>query len=349
MIIKMIMNLKTSLLKVFSGFLAVMMLASCSTTEKVTIHAKPGTRIYSPDRPDNVFATIPDNGKVELKLPSDAYYGYFIAQEPGQQLLVPFGLDYKNTSISGSQSAKYLGIGLAGVGITACLTGGIALAAQGDDDDMSTTLAIVAGAGGGMALVGTGILGPAEARSRQLSYEYAFTYQRDQQAIQDLPLVALRRQDSPKNGGESSGGKTLRPRAKATSGQTPSSSEEPPKGSTAKRRSDYAKNISGTYRGSGTLSRRSITEEEYSDVEIVLERVDKNHVKVIFRESGEEFFESPDIYEVTRKNNGTYELVVPGLPSATISIAKNGRMTYQHKSVILDDTTFTLKATATRR
>lgn len=328
--------------------LAVLLLASCSTQEKLSIQAKPGTRLYSPDRPTSLFATVPDNGKVELRLPSDAYYGYFLAQEPGSDLVVPFGLDYKNTSVSGSQAAKYTGFAVSAVGVGGCLIGTIAmLAANSNEDEESTSLfGVVAGIGGGVGLAGLGIGSVAGARSGQLSYEYAFTYLSGQKAIQDIPMVPLRRVDPPKNAPEETGKSSAKPRTKAVSG-TAAKGDGKAKGSTAKKRSDYAASVKGTYSGKGSLLAGKTVEEEFGDVDIVIERIDKTHVNVTFMENGEEFFESPDTYEVSYKK-GNYILTIPGLPAATITITKKGKLTYRHKSVLLDDATYTLTATAGR-
>lgn len=341
------MKIKNYILKGVSGLLSVTILASCSTTEKFTIKAKPGTEIYLPDRTYTAYATVPENGKVNVKVTSDAYYGYALAKEPGNSFKVPFGLDYKNTSTAGSHTAMYTGGTICVIGLTAACGGGIgAIVASSDGaDDSTETLATIAAGGAAVAARGAGIAAPADARLNQTSYEYAFSYLKDQQAIQDIQLVPLRRQDPYKSELNKPKEKATRARAKASSAQTAETETVTPKGSTAKKRTDFAKNIAGTYHGDGSLLNSGAIEEEYSDVTIVLERVDKNHVKVIFKENGEEYFESPDVYEITRQKRGTYELVVPGLPSAKITISKKGELKYQHDSVILDDVVYTLKAT----
>lgn len=342
------MNCKILYRNISAMGLSALLLASCSTQEKLSISAKPGTRLYSPDRPASLFATVPENGKVELRLPSDAYYGYFLAQEPGSDLVVPFGLDYKNTSVSGSQAAKYTGYTVSAIGVGGTLIGAIAmLAANSNEDEDNTSLfGLVTGASAGVAGVGAAVGMTAGARSEQLSYEYAFTYLSGQKAIQDVPMIPLRRLDPMKEDIAQAAAVKAKPRAKAVSGTTASDVEKT-KGSTAKKRSDHAASVCGAYSGRGTLKSGKTVEEEYSDVEIVIERVDKTHVKVTFNENGEEFFEAPDTYEVTRKN-GDYLLTIPGLPAATITITKRGKLTYSHKSVLLDDATYNLTATATR-
>lgn len=337
------MKIKNYILKGVSGLLSVTILASCSTTEKFTIHAKPGTEIFLPDRKYSAYATVPENGKVDVKVTSDAYYGYALAKEPGNSFKVPFGLDYKNSSTAGAHFAMYTGYVITACGLAAAAGGGI-LAIVGDDDT-TETFALVAAGGAGVAALGAGIWAPADARLDQTSYEYAFSYLKNQQAIQDIQLVPLRRQDPFKSELNKPKEKATRARAKASSAQAAETETVTPKGSTAKKRTDFAKNIAGTYHGDGSLLNSGAIEEEYSDVTIVLERVDKNHVKVIFKENGEEYFESPDVYEITRQKRGTYELVVPGLPSAKITISKKGELKYQHDSVILDDVVYTLKAT----
>lgn len=342
------MNCKIFYRDIVAMGLSALLLASCSTQEKLSIYAKPGTRLYSPDRPTSLFATVPDNGKVEVRLPSDAYYGYFLAQAPGSDLVVPFGLDYKNTSVSGSQAAKYTGYTVTAIGLGGTLIGAIAmLAANSQDDEDNTSLfATVTGASAGVAAVGAAIGCPAGARSEQLSYRYAFSYPSGQTAIQDAAMIPLRRLDPVKEDLVLAATAKAKPRAKAVSA-TATPADGTAKGSTAKKRSDYAASVCGGYSGKGSLLTGKTVEEEYGDVEIIIERIDKTHVKVTFKENGEEFFEAPDTYEVTRQN-GDYQLTIPGLPAATITISRKGKLTYSHKSVLLDDATYTLTATATR-
>jgi hypothetical protein len=80
-----------------------------------------------------------------------------------------------------------------------------------------------------------------------------------------------------------------------------------------------------------------------------LERIDKSHVKVTFYEADEEYFESPDTYEIKYNSDGSYSLIIPTISSATITIDKKGNLTYLHKKVIIDGDTYTLKASVVKK
>jgi hypothetical protein len=172
-----------------------------------------------------------------------------------------------------------------------------------------------------------------------LNYKYHYTYQKDQNAL-EMGTEPLLTRDPKKGETLTTTTQKGAQRKKATSSKLQDEDKSTStQGSAAKTRSDYAKNIQGTYVGTGSLQKLST----------VLERIDKSHVKVIFYESGEEYFESPDSYEISHNSDGSYSLVIPSIPSATINIDKKGNLTYLHKMVIIDGDTYTLKASTERQ
>jgi hypothetical protein len=186
-------------------------------------------------------------------------------------------------------------------------------------------------------------------RMNSLGASMQFTYREDQSAL-DMGTAPLISRDPKKSELVAASSKQSAQRQKATSSTTQESGQiSIGEGSTARTRSDYAKNIQGTYIGSGALLKSNTLQENYTDVKLVLERIDKSHVKVIYYESGEEYFAAPDTYEVTRNSDGIYSLVITNIPSATITIDKNGNLTYLHKKVLIDGDTYTLKASAVSR
>jgi hypothetical protein len=331
--------------KVVASCMSVLLLASCSTTEKMLIHATPGTKIYAPNGSTTPVVTVPNSGVVKYTVPSDAYYGYLMAQYPGQDVAIPFGLDTKYKSTKGAQAVECLAYGLAIVGVVS-MTAGVVIAATNSDDPMGGPML---GGGGGAALLGAGFGMSSSSRLGQLNYKYHYTYQKNQNAL-EMGTEPLLTRDPKKGETVATTAQQGSQRKKATSSklqdENKSSSTQ---GSAAKTRSDYAKNIQGTYVGTGSLQKLSTVEESYSNVKIVLERIDKSHVKVFYYESGEEYFESPDTYEISHNSDGSYSLFIPSIPSATIKIDKKGNLTYLHKMVIIDGDTYTLKASTERQ
>jgi hypothetical protein len=328
--------------RVVASCMSLLLLASCETTENMYIHATPGTKIYARNG-SNV--TVPNSGVAKFTVPSDAYYGYLMAQYPGQDVAIPFGLDTKYKSTKGAEAVEYLGYGLAFAGIGSIITG-TAMVIGGEE---GAAVAITCGGGAAVSLLGSGFGISSGSRLNQLNYKYHYTYQKDQNAL-EMGTEPLLTRDPKKGETLTTTTQKGAQRKKATSSKLQDEDKSTStQGSAAKTRSDYAKNIQGTYVGTGSLQKLSTVEERYSNVRIVLERIDKSHVKVIFYESGEEYFESPDSYEISHNSDGSYSLVIPSIPSATINIDKKGNLTYLHKMVIIDGDTYTLKASTERQ
>lgn len=87
-------------------------------------------------------------------------------------------------------------------------------------------------------------------------------------------------------------------------------------------------------------------EEKYPEIYVNLERIDKNHVSVHIIESEEDYFDSPLVYEIIKGKNGVYNLTIGKLPETTIQITNNGKLTFKHKKVNIDNHIYTLEINA---
>lgn len=329
-------------------------LVSCHTTEKFTVNATPGTEIYAPYNLSQPIGMVPQSGKLKVELSSDIYCGYMFSREPGSELKVPFGVDYKNASRAGTKASFWTGLTLSGVGAGACLVGAIAMAAAGsqDDDDSTTSLAIACGVGGGVALVGLPMILATEQRMKQLAYNYSFSYTKNQYALQDVQLKPLANPDMPKEPSVM----TVKPSRKKAISNTPYTNASPLDNKSGnstskakKTRGDFGKNLAGTYDGTGSLKQKGRIIEAYDNISIIITRIDKTTVSVQVVESDEEFFESPSIYDIKRQSDGSFLLTMRDIPSAAIKIAPSGAITYTHNKVNIDNEMYHLTIKAKRQ
>ena len=127
-----------------------------------------------------------------------------------------------------------------------------------------------------------------------------------------------------------------------------SSSSIPQSSSVAKRSlNDFAKVVSGTYTGTGSLVRHGNVIEKYSTMKVVITRIDKNNVRVNVVESGESFFASESQYAITKQAD-EYSLAMVGNASSTILINEVGELSYTHTQVIIDGEEYTLRFSGTK-
>lgn len=73
-------------------------IVSCKTKQKVTVYGSPGTEIYS--RVYTRIGTIPNSGKLNIKLNYDPYASFLLSHNPGSDLYIPFAIDYKHKNTS---------------------------------------------------------------------------------------------------------------------------------------------------------------------------------------------------------------------------------------------------------
>ncbi len=337
-------------MKIINHILILALLISstaCSTTEKFAVRAPQGTKLYTPDNLMTPAATA-SGESAKIEIPSDMYCGYMYAKPENSNLYIPFGLDYHYASHAGTKISLYAGYTLASIGVTGAIIGTIAMLAansQGDEES-SDLFGLVFGIGAGTAGVGVAFGAPAQARLGQTAYDYNFGY--DKKQVFEMPhLSANLLHPNPPKGATTLPAPSASGRKKASSGKEISTQTE--SGSKAKKnRSDFAKTISGTYNGTGKLLVGKTIDENYPEISVVIERIDKSHVKVRVIESGEDFFDGVLTYTVTRNKKGGYLLSIDNLPEATITVSKTGRLEFNHKKVNIDNTMYTLYISATK-
>lgn len=329
----------------------IISITSCSTTEKFNVYAPKGTKIYTPNNPDSPRGVATYSDKVNIEVPSDMYCGYMLVQPAESDVKIPLGIDYKTNKHTGTKAALYAGGTLTSVGVGVVLVGGIAMiaASANGDSDESDSFGLATGLGAAVAGIGAGIGMPSQARLRQTSYDYNFGYEKNQRiTIPNLSFSLLNPNPSKSQINEPSKPNESSTRKKASSGKSvvPDASSSSTKVKAS--RSDNARKIEGTYSGSGSLQSGTTVDENYSEISVILERVDKNHVKVRIIESKEDYFDAPLIYEIQKGKNGNYTLKIDKLPEATIQINSKGKMKFTHKKVNIENKIYTLKIDASK-
>lgn len=311
---------------------SVLLLGACSTSQKVTIQGIPGTEIYSPSM--NRLGVIGSNAQVTLKISSDDYFAYLMSRNADSNELVPFALDYKNHGYVGTTATAYLGT-------IAAFGGYLSTAALSDD------LVLV---GSGVSLLGATCALPSCWRLGQTQYKHKYKYLSAQATNQDLRFAKIvdfgyKKTLQNDDVSETVAAKTINPNNSATS-----STVVRKKYSVSKRTlNDNAELVSGTYSGTGYLSQKNKTIEEYSNIKVVVLRIDNNTVNVDVIESGESYFSTKNKYLTKKKGKNTYVLSLNGIPDAFITIDKAGHLTYIHPKVNIDGEIYTLNITANKK
>ena len=324
------------LIELLGIVVCVILLHSCTTSQKITVQGTPGTEIYSPtmDR----LGVVGSNGKISLKISRHDYYSYLMSKNARTNEFVPFALDYKhcNNTLAATGSLVGTSIALAGV-----LVGGISLAVGGDTPEITAVGAAMLGVGGLMAI-------PSNHYYRKTHEDDEFKYLNKQRTNQDFSFLPIK--DTGYN-------KTLQNDANKYL-ETPTSEKSSNSSSTVTRRkssmsrhslTDNANLVSGTYSGTGYLSQKGKIIEEYSNAKVVVLRIDNNTVNVDVVENGESYFSTKSKYQVKKKGKNTYVLSLNGIPDAFITIDNAGHLTYIHPKVNIDGEIYTLNITATKK
>lgn len=342
------MNVTKIILAAFTSVLLCVM-SSCSTTEKFTISTLPGTKIYTPNNTVTHVGTTSQNGELGVTVPSEMYCGYVLLQQEGSNVKIPIGIDYKKKRHTGTKFARATGYTISSIGAGTALVSFLCMgmAASQDDEENSSIFAKTALLGAGIAGIGASFGAPADARMRQTAYDYNFGYEKVQRL--NLPQLSykLLNPNSPKGYNESSSETKTTPRKKATSSKkiTPKNTE----GSKVnKNRSDNAKKIVGKYVGNGKLLLGKNSIETYDDIIIQIERVDKDYVNIRIIENGEDYFDEPLVYKVSKSEGGYFKLSIDDLPDAVIKIFNNGKLEFNHKKVNIEDSIYTLDIQANK-
>ncbi len=321
----------------------MILLHSCSTSQKVTVQGVPGTEIYSPTM--NKLGVIGSNAQVSFKISSDDYFSYLMSKNAGSNELVPFALDYKNHSYVGTHVLKWTGYWITGMGAVLAGAGGAACIG-GDGDEVGGPLLA---AGGGAALLGAAIGMPADARSNQTQYEHKYKYLSVQNTNQDFRFAKITdvgyRKSLHTDNNETGMQASNRLRVEGTS--TTIAKRKAP--ASKRTQNDYAKLVSGTYSGSGYLAQKGKVIEEYSTMKVVVLRIDNSSVNIDVIENGESYFSTKTKYQVKKKGKNTYVLSLDGISDAFITIDSAGHLTYIHPKVNIDGEIYTLNITANKK
>lgn len=347
---------------IISVLTAASLLSACVTSEKFTVTGAPGSKIYSPYKKE--IATIQSNGKAKIELPSNSYYAYLYTYNNVDDVWVPFVLETKKNSHNGTKALFNTSIVGAGIGLPAFLAGTIACLAGGEESsEEPVVLGLLAG-GGALSLISSFSGLVSSERISQLSYQYNFSYKKNQVTNSDLSFtpyvppfssyVSATSNSSSYSSSTTSESSTssVAKRSKATSSSSTTSSSKSSSTSesssvASRSRKDPAQAIVGTYTGTGTLLLNNKTTEKIPDLVINITFVDKGKVKVEILEEGEPFFASDEIYDVTIDKSGNYSLTHTKIPSAKITISSKKVLNYTHPNVNIDGDKYTFNITAT--
>lgn len=322
--------------------ICVILLHSCTTSQKVTVQGTPGTEIYSPAM--ERLGTVSSNGKVSFKISSDDYFSYLMSKNAGANELIPFALDYKRHSFIGTQILKWTGYTVVTAGAFSALVGGIACIG-GDGDEVGGPFLA---AGRGAAALGAIIGMPADMRSNQTQYEHKYKYLSVQETNQDVhfnQIVDVGYRKTKQNNDNNA------PHVSDIANNGSSSSTATRRKSSVSKRTlnDNAKFVSGSYFGTGYLTQKGKVIEEYAKIKVVILRIDNNNVNVDVFENGESYFSKTNKYQVTKKGKNTYVLSLDGISDALITIDNAGHLTYIHPKVNIDGEIYTLNLTANKK
>lgn len=336
-----------TILRVFIYIVAIIVISSCTTTEKFYINVPEETNISLPME-GNIEKQ--NNNKMERKItiPSEGYCGYVLANVPGSSTPIPLGLNLKKNKHTGTKALLGGAYVLTGAGLGGLIGGTITVigASANKDEDVQSVGGAIVGLSAGVAAIGAGMGITSQSRLRQTSYDYSFGYEKHQKL--DIPQLSTTlinpnsAKDTPVNQDEK---KSIRKKATSdNSTQTKSSVGS----KVNKSRSSLANKVIGNYKGTGRLLRNEIQEDFYSKIEIDITPIDKNTVKVRIIEGGEDFFEEPLIYKVSNDKKGNYQLNIEKIVGAVITITNTGVLNFNHPKVNIDDTMYNLVIKANR-
>ena len=313
--------------------ICVILLHSCTTSQKITVQGTPGTEIYSPAM--ERLGTVSSNGKVSFKISSDDYFSYLMSKNAGANELIPFALDYKRHSFIGTQILKWTGYTVVTAGALSTLVGGVTWIAGGVGGPF-----LAAGLGSG--LLGVIMAGPADERSKQTQYKHKYKYLSVQETNQDVHFTQIV---------DVGYRKTKHNYDNNAPDVSDSANNGSPSSSSVSKRTlnDNAKLVSGSYFGTGYLTQKGKVIEKYAKIKVVILRIDNNNVNVDVFENRESYFSKTNKYQVTKKGKNTYVLSLDGISDALITIDNAGHLTYIHPRVNIDGEIYTLNLTANKK
>lgn len=325
-------------------------LASCSTSQKISIYGTPGENIYTTDL--HHVGTIPASGMLKIKTPDSNYEAFMLSTKPGEKTLIPFGLNYKNASHTGTRVAKYAGIAVAGAGVGTALIGAICMiaASSQDDEDNTSLFGTVTAVGAAVGGLGVSFGMPADYRCGQEAYEFKYKYLPSQETngnfvftVPDIKYVTIEESkpvEQPK----------LRPRQQNKQSNT-AKATAPQKA--RKTLVDFAKKAEGEYVGTGVIMLDGEEIEVVNGLTVKIVRSGSNEVAVnIIESDGNDFFGAPAKYKAAKgdKKNGksSINLTHFTIPTALITI-KDEELVYLNPLVEIDGTIYHFNITAEKQ
>ncbi|MBR4937003.1 MAG: hypothetical protein IKZ20_07515 [Bacteroidaceae bacterium] len=331
-----------NIIKFLSLAAAILLFHSCTTSQTISITGTPGTEIYTPDK--DKIAVIPATGKAKVRIPGDVYYAYFMSHQVGSNEFVPFALDFNRCNYAGKRAARILSYPAAALG---AIMVGLGAANTAGEEDGSLRGPFI---GGGTIITAAGITGAIALHKqlKQTQLRYRYKYLSSQSTNEDFTFT------HPIDNGfirtvknEPQRSETQVENSEGTPAATSTAARRRGKTSTATRNlRDNGKQVAGTYVGTGRLLLNGEEVESYTDIKVVVKRIDENNVLVEVYESGEAFFNTGDKYSIKKASSGKFTLSLKGIPSATITISKNKNMVYLHPKVNIEGEIYTLEIKA---
>ncbi|MBR5531516.1 MAG: hypothetical protein IKU63_08460 [Bacteroidaceae bacterium] len=331
-----------NIIKFLSLAAAILLFHSCTTSQTISIAGTPGTEIYTPDK--DKIAVIPATGKAKVRIPGDVYYAYFMSHQVGSNEFVPFALDFNRCNYAGKRAARILSYPAAALG---AIMVGLGAANTAGEEDGSLRGPFI---GGGTIITAAGITGAIALHKqlKQTQLRYRYKYLSSQSTNEDFTFT------HPIDNGfirtvknEPQRSETQVENSEGTPAATSTAARRRGKTSTATRNlRDNGKQVAGTYVGTGRLLLNGEEVESYTDIKVVVKRIDENNVLVEVYESGEAFFNTGDKYSIKKASSGKFTLSLKGIPSATITISKNKNMVYLHPKVNIEGEIYTLEIKA---
>lgn len=286
----------------YIGVLALLIMQSCSSTQKINIMAKPGTIIYTPDM--EMITTVTNSGVSEIEIPKDETFPYLLSQEKIGDRAIPFALDYENRKCNGPKILEGVCMGLAFPSAVAMCVGTILVAVTGD--------AIALAVGAGVALPSCFVGMVANERSNYDQNHYRYRYLQEQKTNHDIVFSPLKqtanyktlymRDESEQNNDTTSG--DIQEEQIGGNVYESNSYNDAVKNRNESETSNYSQVIDGTYYGTGELMVDNDVVEKYDNMKIVIYERPNNMVRVdVFTKSTIQYFSDINIYNISKTNN----------------------------------------------
>lgn len=324
-------------LKITGVLLLFVFLQSCSPTQTISIKAKPGTIIYTPEM--KRMAVIPDSGESEVEISKDVTYNYLLSQEKNGDKLVPFALNFENRNSNGPKVLEGICLGLAIPSTVAYLVG-VALAVAEVD---IITMIIGASVALPSAFIGMG----ASSRSNDDQYYYLYKYLPEQQTNQDIVFTPLKQTadyktvgkkrsylpsyetvDNNKDKKEEYLNYTQREERTVVDNNASNTYKSQP----ARTESvNHSQHVIGTYYGTGRLMSDNELIERYDNLKIVVTKRTDNMVKVDVYVNSIPYFSSTNIYNISKTYN-EYTLHHTTNDSY-ITVDEDGKLDFTYKNI----------------